>query len=142
MQRLLILAVTLIAALRGAPCHAAPPACGADIDACVRTLVLENSGYVAACSSTFPAAKPVYERAFKHWAVLKMPIPGLAELMREGSAARINATFEATEALRGLSEQERTRECSARLANLTTRTPTLAGRSVSLPSDALKKYAQ
>ena len=142
MQRTPFLPSVVMALLCASPAGAAPPACGDDIDACVRTLVLENAGFVAACASAYPPVKPVYERAFKHWSVLEMPIPGLAELMREGSKARLNATFEATEILRGLSEEQRQGECSSRLTNLTTPTPTLVGRTWALPADALKKYTR
>lgn len=124
------------------PAYAEPPACGADVDACARTLVLENVGYIKACAEAYPAAKPLFERAFKHWSVMKMPIPGLAEITREGSTASINAAVEAGESLRSMSEEERNKECSTRLANLTTPTPTLAGRAFSLPPDALQKYSQ
>ncbi len=136
------LALALMTLCAMMPAHAEAPACGADIDACVRTLVLENIGYVAACSAAYPAVKPVYARAIKHWAVLRMPIPGLADVTREGTAPTINASFAATEALRNLSEEERNKECSTRLANLTTATPTLAGHAWSLPPDALRKYAK
>lgn len=142
MHRSPIPSLFALALLGAASAHAAPPLCSADIDACVRTLVLENAGFVAACASTYPAAKPLYERAFKHWSVLEMPIPDLKELMREGSPARFNATFDATETLRGMSEEERKGECSVRLTNLTMPTPTLAGRAWTLPPDALKKYAR
>ncbi|MCC6709274.1 MAG: hypothetical protein IT492_17090 [Gammaproteobacteria bacterium] len=142
MNRILPLAFSLTTLACIAPAYAEPPVCGADIDACARTLVLENAGYIKACAAAYPAAKPLYERAFKHWSVMKMPIPGLAEVAREDSTASINAAFEASEDLRNLSEEERNHECSSRLANLTTPTPTLAGHAFSLPPNALNKYSQ
>ena len=130
----------LAAVALSAPLANAAPMCGADVDACARLLVLENAGFMAACGAAYPAARPVFERAYKGWPVLKMSIPGVAESVREGSPARINAAFDANEALRTMTPEARNEECSTRLANLTQRTPTLTGKAGNVSAEALKKY--
>jgi hypothetical protein len=122
------------------PAHAAP-LCATDVDNCVRELIVENAGFVGACGAAFPAAKTLFSRAFKGWPVLKLPIPGLGDLLKDGSTISINAEFSAAEVLRQMTPEDRSAACSARLAMWTQSPPSLSGNTLLLPADALNRYS-
>ena len=119
----------------------AAPMCATDVDICVRELIVENAGFVGACGAAFPAAKTLFSRAFKGWPVLTLSIPGLAELLKDGSTISINAEFSAAEALRQMTPEDRSATCSARLAMWTQSPPSLSGNALVLPADALSRYS-
>ena len=120
---------------------AASPLCATDVDICVRELIVENAGFVGACGAAFPAAKTLFSRAFKGWPVLKLSIPGLAGLLKDGSTITINAEFSAAEVLRQMTPEDRSAACSERLAMWTHSPPSLSGDALVLPADALNRYS-
>jgi hypothetical protein len=133
----------VVAALTLASSHAyAALDCTKDVDECARTLVAETAGFVTACGNGYPAAKDLFDRAFKNWPVLKLQIPGLAKVLDPASSLREQFTRSAADYLTSLAPDKREAECTARLAALTTPEPTLRGSSAQLPPNALKAYAK
>ena len=116
--------------------------CTKDRDACARTLVAETAGFITECGKAYPDAKDLFDKVFKHWPVLKLKIPGLAEVLDPASTLRTTWNANAADYLAKLAPDKREAECSGRLATLTTPEPTLTGNSAQLPPDALKAYGQ
>ena len=131
-----------IALMFASSSYGAGPACGTDVDACVRTLIVETAGIMTACGKSYPAAQTIFDTALKNWPMLKLPVPGLAPLLIETTPVRAQAEQTAIAYLEGLSPEQRQTQCSARLEMVTKPTPSLSGDSVSLPPDALNKYSK
>jgi hypothetical protein len=111
-----------------------------DIDAAVRKVIAETAVFVEECGKVFPDAKPRLDAAFADWVVLKLPIPGVADVVRADSPERLALSRSIGPYLQRIPGHEKEIECSGRYQVLLSKEPQLGGDSAPLPPNVLDRY--
>ncbi|WP_171090332.1 ankyrin repeat domain-containing protein [Usitatibacter rugosus] len=111
-----------------------------EIDAKVLTLVVETAVFMDVCGDQFPVSKADLDKAFAGWVVLRLPIPGLADVLRRDSAERRAMEAAIGPYFKRIPGHEKEIECSGRYKMLVQSRPTLEGDAAEVPKDVLDRY--